>query len=160
MHFYSITHHELYGGQSPSDDSVRAHCRRLIVSGKATQFFFSVYSFSIGFKALATLGKMSFALSLQFGIALETAHQSSPWWGSASTHRCITLSCWAWERRKATYEYKHSFEIHCKPFSLTWNLELEIGLRFEHVEVNYLQQNEVCNLHLRLFRSRQGENFP
>lgn len=139
----------------PSDD-LTAHCRRFTVFGKATQFG-SVYSFSIGFKALATLGRMSFVLSLQFGIALETAHQSSPWWGSASTHRCMTLSCWAWERRKATYKYKHSFEIHYKPFSLTWSLEWEIAvLRFKHVEVNSLQQNEVCDLHLRLFRLRPG----
>lgn len=58
------------------------------------------YSFSMGFKDLATIGRMSFVRSLQFGIALDTAHQFSPWCGSARPHRCITLSCWAWEKRK------------------------------------------------------------
>ena len=58
------------------------------------------YSFSMGFKDLATIGRMSFVRSLQFGIALDTAHQFSPWCGSARPHRCITLSCWAWKKRK------------------------------------------------------------
>ena len=59
-----------------------------------------IYSFSMGFNDLATIGRMSFVRSLQFGIALDTAHQFSPWCGSARPHRCITLSCWAWEIRK------------------------------------------------------------
>lgn len=57
------------------------------------------YSFSMALNDLATMGRMSLVRSLQLGIALETAHQFSPWWGSASTHRCITLSCWAWRRK-------------------------------------------------------------
>lgn len=58
------------------------------------------YSFSMDFSDLATMTRISLVRSLQFGIALETAHQFSPWWGSASTHRCITLSCWAWTRKR------------------------------------------------------------
>lgn len=83
------------------------------------------YSFSMGFKDLATIGRMSFVRSLQFGIALDTAHQFSPWCGSARPHRCITLSCWAWEKRKRKkiYIYIHfaliaalsSFDLKKRP---------------------------------------------
>lgn len=70
------------------------------------------YSFSMGFKDLATIGRMSFVRSLQFGIALDTAHQFSPWCGSARPHRCITLSCWAWEKRKRKKIYIYTVCPH------------------------------------------------
>ena len=57
------------------------------------------YSFSMGRSDLDTSGRISFARRRQLEIALDIAHQLSPWRGSACTHRCITFSCWAWGER-------------------------------------------------------------
>lgn len=90
------------------------------------------YSFSLALNDLATIGRMSLVRSLQLGIALDTAHQLSPWWGSAITHRCMTLSCWAWKRtRQNQIISKTSVFIRLKSHSLAANIQTRPRLPIE-----------------------------